>query len=115
VVLFPGYLFFCGDEPDRLSLLSTGRVVRLIPVEDRQRFVCEIAAIQRMLSQDLPVGPVDQLKKGTPCRIVDGPLAGLEGTVEQRQGRRRFVVMVSMLGQGAAVEVDAKSLEPLDR
>ena len=115
VVLFPGYLFFCGGEPDRIALLSTGRAVRLIPVPDRDRFVRELSAIERMIDNDMPIGPVSKLTRGRPCRIIDGPLAGSEGVVERRQGRRRFVVMVSMLGQGAAVEVDAESLEPLDR
>src|ERR1051326_5527933 len=30
--LFPSYLFFVGDEPERISVLKTDRVARLIEV-----------------------------------------------------------------------------------
>ncbi|MCG3178530.1 MAG: Transcription antitermination protein RfaH [Phycisphaerae bacterium] len=112
VVLFPGYLFLCGDEEARLAALATGRLVRTIEVADQARLAGELEGIRRMLHADQPVGPVTRFRPGTACRIIAGPLAGLEGFVDRLKGRDRFVLLVSMLGQGAAVEIDADQLEP---
>ncbi|HOW18194.1 MAG TPA: hypothetical protein PLC79_04080, partial [Phycisphaerae bacterium] len=49
---------------------------------------------------------------GERVRIVSGPLAGMEGIVEYRVGRCRFVVSVDFIRQGVAVEVPATALEP---
>lgn len=113
VVLFPGYLFLCGQEEDRLAALQGGRVVRMIDVPDQRQLARELAGLVRMLAADVPVGPTAKLKKGQRCRITGGPLAELEGVVEQVRGRCRFVLMVSILGQGAAVEIDGDCIEPL--
>ncbi len=114
VVLFPGYIFFCGGEDQRIAALSTGRLVRMIEVPDQAQLVGELGGIARMLAADRLIGPVAGMKAGTPCRITAGPLEGMEGYVERQQGRHRFVLMVSMLGQGASVEVEADQVEPLE-
>ena len=111
VVLFAGYLFFCGGEAERLTVVRSERIVRLIDVADQPRFVRELAGIEQVLAAKLPIGAVNRLVRGTACRVAAGPLAGLEGVVERRKGRSRLVVMVDMLGQGVAVEVDADLLE----
>ena len=111
VVLFAGYLFFCGGEAERMTVVRSDRIVRLIDVADQSRFVRELAGIERMLAAKLPIGAVSRLVRGTVCRVTAGPLAGLEGVVERRKGRTRLVIMVDMLGQGAAVEMDADLLE----
>lgn len=113
IVLFPGYLFLCGQEEDRLTALQGGRVVRTIEVPDQQQLVSELAGLCRMLGSDLLLGPAAKLKKGQRCRITSGPLTDLEGVVEQSRDHCRFVLMVSILGQGAAVEVDGNCVEPL--
>jgi len=112
VVLFPGYLFLCGREDDRLAALQTNRLVRTIEVPDQGRLVRELLGIERLLRTGHPVGRVSRFTRGQPCRIVGGPLEGMEGLVERRKSRNRFVLMVGMLGQGAAVEIDADLLEP---
>ena len=49
--LFPSYLFFAGDELDRLAVLKTERVVRLIEISDAEqpRFRGEIASLETAL------------------------------------------------------------------
>jgi transcription antitermination factor NusG len=110
--LFSGYVFLCGDEEMRLCALQTDRIAKIISVSDQEQLVAELEAVQRLLTSGLDVGPHAALRKGSACRICRGPLAGLEGRVERRRGRARFVVNVSILGQGAMVELDAECLEP---
>jgi uncharacterized protein YdhG (YjbR/CyaY superfamily) len=49
--LFPSYLFFAGDELERLAVLRTERVVRLIEISEAEqaRFRGEIAALETAL------------------------------------------------------------------
>jgi transcription antitermination factor NusG len=112
--LFPGYVFLCGDELNRLAALKTNRIVRLIEVTDQSLLVRELAGIKRLLDAGLEVDAHPSLKKGAPCRIHCGPLEGLEGRVQRRKGRNQFVIDVSILGQGASVELDADMLQPID-
>jgi len=110
--LFPGYVFLCcGTEETRLAALKTNRIVRLIEVLDQKELISELSAIKRVLDAGLPVNPHKALRRGARCRIRSGPLEGVEGEVERRQGRDRFVVEVSILGQAASVEIDAELLE----
>ena len=39
--IFGGYLFFCGDERQRVETLKTNRVANIITVSDQQRLVEE--------------------------------------------------------------------------
>jgi transcriptional antiterminator RfaH len=111
--LFPGYVFFCGDEDDRLKVLETGRVAKLIPVRDQARLVAELSSLRRVMEAGLGVDPYPALKTKSRCRVRSGPLQGMEGQVVRRKGKARFIVTISILGQGASVEIDGNELEPL--
>ena len=112
--LFSGYVFLCGSGDDRVQALTTNRVAKLIEVADQARLLGELSAIQRILESGMAVDPYRALKKGALCRVRTGPLAGLEGRVERRGRSTRFIVNVTMLGQGAMVEIDATFLEPAE-
>lgn len=111
--LFPGYVFLCGGDEERLRAQKTNRIANLLEVRDQSRLVAELSAIQRLIASGLAIDPYPSLKAGTVCRICGGPLAGLEGRVERRKGRTRLVLGVTVLGQGAMVEIDASLLEPV--
>ena len=111
--LFPGYVFLCGDEAQRSRALETRRIANVIPVLDQEGLVRELSGIQRMLAAGLAVDPFPGLQRGRRCRVRSGALADLEGCIERRAGRTRFVVNVDILGQAAAVEIDADLLEPI--
>ena len=66
-----------------------------------------------MLASRLTVDQFPGLRRGRRCRVRSGPLADMEGRIERRAGRTRFVVNVDILGQAAAVEIDADMLEPI--
>lgn len=111
--LFPGYLFLCGNDDDRLFALQTNRIANILEVSDQAKLAEELSAIQQLLKSGLAVSSRSSLQKGVVCRIRSGPLAGLEGPIERRKGKARFVVNVSILSQAAMVEIDADLLEPL--
>jgi len=112
--LFGGYLFFCGQENDRIELLRTNRVANMIEVKDQQRLVRELQQIEQALKAGVPVTPHKYIKEGQKCRVMAGPLLGLEGVVATTRGATRLVLQVDMLGQAASVEIDVDMIEPVD-
>jgi len=112
--LFSGYLFFCGRENQRLELLRTNRVANIIEVADQDKLICELTQIERALRTGEPVVPHRYIKKGRLCRVVAGPLAGLQGIVIRTKNATKLLLKIDMLGQAASLEVDIDAIEPVD-
>lgn len=114
VPLFPGYLFICGSDEQRIAALRTQRIVRVLDVADQERLKEALRYIHRMVTSDQPVDLYPGIRPGRRCRIVSGPLRGIEGTVFRRRGVSRIYVAIDMLGQSAEAEIDAAALEMID-
>lgn len=112
--LFSGYLFFCGDDDDRSELWRTDRVANLIEVKDQEKLLKELVQIEQALRAGAPLVPHNYIKKGQKCRVVAGPLLGLQGVVVKTRGETRLVLQVDMLGQAASVEIDIDMIEVVD-
>ena len=111
--LFASYLFFCGDADARQAVLATNRVCQIIPVADREKLVRELVAIERAIAHQGALDLYPFAAVGQQCRVKAGPLLGLSGVVVRRDQESRFVLSVSILGQGAILEIDADALEPM--
>jgi transcriptional antiterminator RfaH len=112
--LFSGYLFFCGEENQRIKLLRTNRVANLIEVKNQQRLFEELLQIEQALRAGAPLVPYKYIKAGQHCRVTAGPLADLEGIVVKTRGVMRLVLQIDMLGQAASVEIDINMIEVID-
>ena len=112
--LFSGYLFFCGSENDRTEVLRTDRVANLIKVKNQEQLLNELLQIQQALSAGAPLVPHKYVKTGQKCKVIAGPLLGLEGVVATTRGLTRLVLQVDMLGQAASVEIDIDTIEVVD-
>lgn len=114
VPLFPGYVFLAGQREDGFAALATKRVCQVIFVPHQQQFVHEISQIHRTLLATQHVEPCAFAVRGQRCRIIRGPLRGIEGIVTNQLGPSRLVLQLGILGQGASLEIDTDLLEPLD-
>ncbi len=112
--LFNGYLFFCGRENQRVELLKTNRVAHLIEVDDQQKLLGELVQVNQALQSGAPLTPHKYIKTGQRCRVIAGPLIGLEGIVVRSKNATRLVLQIDMLGQAASVEIDVDMMEVLD-
>jgi len=113
--LFPGYTFCRIDPNVRLPILTIPGALHFIgigkdpaPIDDS-----EIAAIQNAVRSGLPAEPWAYLNVGQLVRLVDGPLAGLEGILIETRKQYRIVVSVSLLQRSVAVEIDRNWVTPL--
>jgi len=112
--LFNGYLFFCGKENERVELLKTNRVANLIEVDNQQKLLDELVQVNQALQSGAPLTPHNYIKKGQRCRVIAGPLMGMEGIVVRSNNAVRLVLQIDMLGQAASVEIDVDMIEVLD-
>jgi transcription antitermination factor NusG len=112
--LFSGYLFFCGDENQRVEVLRTNRVANLIKVKDQQKLLGELLQIEQALRSGAALTPHRYLKAGQRCRVIGGPLADLQGIVVKTKGIARLVLQIDMLGQATSVEIDTDMIEVID-
>jgi transcription antitermination factor NusG len=112
--LFPGYVFFCGGEVERLEALKTNRTAAILPVTDQVRLVRELLPIETVLQLGKPLVPHDYLKVGQRCRVIAGPLMGTEGLIIRTPKETRLVLQVEMLGQAASVEIDFDMVEKIE-
>ena len=112
--LFSSYLFFCGEEKERLDVLKTNRVANLIEVKDQRRLIGELSQIEQAIGAGADLSPHKYIKTGQRCKVTGGPLAGLSGIVIKAETKARLVLQVDMLGQAASVEVDTDIIEAIE-
>lgn len=112
--LFPGYVFFAGEEQTRYSALATDRLCQVIQVKDQATLVRELSSLQLALQSKAALDPYPYAVVGSRCRVAAGPFEGIEGTVVQREGLFRLVLQVGLLGQSVAMEIDPAAVEPIE-
>jgi transcriptional antiterminator RfaH len=115
--LFPRYLFLKAKpgEKDLAPVRSTLGVVGLVRFGVKLAAVPDsiIAAIKSRIDPEtglvrilpVPVGQGDRIK------VFDGPLAGVEGVVQERVSEKRALILLEILGRRTEVEVDALMLQ----
>ncbi|MGC9330204.1 MAG: transcription termination/antitermination protein NusG, partial [Candidatus Hinthialibacter sp.] len=113
IPIFPGYLFFPGEREERRKVLETGRTVRVIDVVDQEKFKMELGQVLQAVQSGMKIDPAKKYKRGTPCRIVDGPGLGMVGKVVRTKKGCSLVLEVETIGQSIVVEVDAAQVEIL--
>ena len=112
--IFGGYLFFCGDERQRVETLKTNRIANLIDVADQHRLVEELSQIEQAIVAGADLSPHDYIKVGQRCKVIGGALAGLAGIVVKTRNETRLVLQIDMLGQAASVEIGTDMIEAID-
>jgi len=110
--LFPGYVFAGAVDEERLSHFWHLRHVSCVLKPPSQaEFLQQMRDLYRLVTSGAPVTPEEQLQPGQPARITRGCLAGVVGTVVFNRGGMRLIIAVSLLGQGASVEVTPDMVE----
>lgn len=113
VPLFPGYLFFGGENEERRAVLQTGRTARIIAVDNQDQLKQELQQVLQAIQSGLKIDPYKKLQTGALCRIVSGPGMGLIGKVIKRPGKCKVILDVETIGQSITIEVDAEHVQPL--
>jgi len=119
--LFPGYLFtevLSLDNEIKLAILKTAGVVRIlgkkensepIPVPDNK-----IEAIRCLVNTKTKIFTMQFPQDGEPARIMDGPFAGIEGTVVSSNFEKElFVISIDLLQRSVAIKLKGFQISKL--
>ena len=112
VPLFPCYVAFAGRLYRRL-LYSTNRVCHVLEVEDQDRFIEELSAVDRICRVDSRPRLCDHVPVGQEVEIVRGPLRGVRGIVESERNRVILIVGVTLFHRYVMTLVDRVDLSPI--
>jgi len=110
--LFPRYIFIRVD-PVKKSIApvrSTQGVVGLVHFGSQPATVSE-AVMETLLQHEDPdsglhQGGGPQFNAGQSIKLVDGPLAGMEGVFIQQDSEKRVMVLLDFLGKANKVRID---------
>lgn len=113
--LFPSYVFVKIDPAERIRVLQTPGVVRIVDFQGEPAALpeAEIEALRSGLNQKLNAEPCEYLRAGNRIRVIRGPLIGAEGIFVHFKGKPRVVITLDVLMRSVAVEIDAAYVEPL--
>ena len=111
---FSGYIFFCGNESQRLEVLRTNRVANIINVQDQAQLVRELEAIEKALVAGIALEPWQQFNNGCYHRVIAWPLVDTRGQIIHINGKTHLVLTVDVFGLAISVEIASDMLEKLN-
>jgi transcription antitermination factor NusG len=114
--LFPRYLFCRFDFQNRVPVLNTPGVVRVVGFGPTPCDISdpEIEALRIAVRVGVRLWHCDYLAYGEPIKVVNGPLAGTEGFVVETKSNTRVVLSVHLLQRSVYAEVDLSSTRRID-
>lgn len=111
-VLFPRYIFIRVDTALKsiASVRSTRGVVGLVRFGGQPAVVAD-EVIEAVIQREAPGMGLRRDDRplfglGEQVRLMEGPLAGMEGVFVQEDGEKRVIVLLEMLGKANKVKVD---------
>ena len=115
VPLFGGYIFGYFALQDKLQVLTTVGVVRLVGINGMPVPVPEeqIDAVRAMVEKKLPYDPHPYLTEGMRVRVTHGPLTGAAGVLVSKRRHYRLVISIDLIQKAVAVDIDSAHVEPL--
>jgi transcription antitermination factor NusG len=70
----------------------------------------DLNRIRQLITSGSQITPEERLVSGMTVEIISGPLIGLRGKILRIDSRRRFVVGVEFMQQGASILLDDATL-----
>jgi len=114
VPLFAGYCFARFPLSDRLPVLQSQGVVRVVGSADRPEPIPdeEIDAIKRLISSSNYVSH-PYLKEGMLVEVINGPMQGLKGRLIREERNSRLVLSITLIQRSVSIEINADDVAQL--
>lgn len=118
--LFKSYVFVRSNAKEYLPILNVYGVMRFVSFE-RQAVVVpdnQIVAIKKFVEdyehgEEYKMQNNEELKVGQKVRIINGPMKGLEGTLQTIDNKRHLIVYIEAVGQCLPVHLPRAKVEPV--
>lgn len=114
-VVFPSYLFFCGNDDDRYIALKTNRICQIIVAHNQGGLRRDLVIWHDGLVVDHAPLTVPTFEPGRRVRICGSshPFKGMYGTMLKGDKIARIELDVEMLGRVCGLEIDPLDVEPV--
>jgi len=105
--LFSGYCFARFSLTNRLAILQTPGVIRIVgcvnpePIPEE-----ELIAIQQLCASQRHAESCEYFIEGAWVRVVRGPLEGIRGQLVRKGGHNGLVIRAHLIQQAALVHID---------
>jgi len=110
--LFSGYIFARYVPQDRLSVISTPGVLRLLGDQEADMVSsAELDKIRDGLASGLLLRPHSSVAVGTRVRVRSGVFAGVEGVVTEFRHQCGVIITLSAVRQYFSLQVELGDLE----
>ena len=110
-VLFPSYVFVGIDFKGKQELLISGYTVNFLKVYAQKELIDELQAIYYGRQKNVQMEPGLWLEKGLEVEIVNGPLKGIRGVVEDQSKLTEVRLQVNILRQAVLVKVKTEDIK----
>ena len=115
VPIFAGYCFARFSYDDRIPVLQSQGVVRMVgsagkpePIPDE-----EINALKRLISNSSNYMCHPYLKEGMLVEVINGPMQGVKGRLIRGARNSRLVLSITLIQRSVSMEIDADDVTPL--
>ena len=112
VPLFAGYCFGKFSLADRLPVLQSQGVVRLVGSSERPEPIPdeEIESLRKLISSPSDYVCCPYLREGMPVEVIRGPLQGVKGRLVRAARSCRLVLSINLIQRAVTIEIDAASV-----
>ena len=114
VPLFAGYCFARFSSSDRLPVLQSRGVLRVVGPSGRPESIPEdeIESLRILVSTSCEYVNHPYVQKGTLMEVISGPLTGVKGRVVRQARNFRLVLSITLIQRAVAIEIDAEHVVP---
>lgn len=114
--LFHGYLFVKTDLRNRIDILQTRGVVRLVGIGEKPSMIPEeqINWIRLFTEHPAVIQKEKYIGIGKKIRVTAGIFAGLEGFMMKDRGAHRVVVTIESIKQSLSLEIPSDMVEKIE-
>lgn len=115
VPLFAGYCFARFSMDDRVPVLKSQGVVRLVGSADKPEPIPdeEINALKRLISNPCNYMCHPYLKEGMLVEVINGPMQGVKGRLIRGTRNSRLVLSISLIQRSVSIEINADDVTVL--
>jgi len=112
--LFSGFCFARFSRHDQLAVLTLPGVVRIVGCHGPESIPDEeIISLQKLAVSGLDYERHEYCEEGMFVEVIEGPLAGVRGTLIRKAGQDHVVVRVRLIHQSASVQIVRSNIRPV--
>ena len=111
--VFPGYVFTRLFPDERIRVLETKNLVRMIDVADPRRMIHQLRQVEHACRLSSDIRLVENFTAGEYVKVVSGPLRGLEGQVRRIGGDMSIVLTEETIARALEATVAPGDVEKI--